>query len=65
MRTQNAKNILLLLCLAVCAGMCRSDVLEDAKSTAGDIKDGAVTVAGEAAEKSESFAQWAYDKLSE
>ncbi|MCI10709.1 hypothetical protein A2U01_0031803, partial [Trifolium medium] len=44
--------------------MCRPYGTEDATATAGDVKDGATEVAGEAEKKSEGFAQWAYDKIS-
>jgi hypothetical protein len=64
MRTPNAKYVLLVFCLAICVGMCRPYGVEDAKATAGDVKDGATEVASEAEKKSETFAQWAYDKIS-
>ncbi|MCI91416.1 hypothetical protein A2U01_0112710, partial [Trifolium medium] len=44
--------------------MCRPYGTEDATATAGDVKDGATEVAGEAEKKTEGFAQWAYDKIS-
>jgi len=59
MKIQNAKFVLLVLCLAVCVELCRpDDAVENAKEKAGEVVD-------DATEKSETFARWAYDKISE
>lgn len=53
----NTKVFVLVLCFAVCVGMCRAwgeEVADDAKDVANDAK-----------EKSESFAGWAYDKIAQ
>lgn len=66
MKVANTKIFVLVLCLAVCAGMCRpwgDEVVEDAKEKAVDAKDGAAAAATDAKEKTKSFAGWAYDKI--
>ncbi|XP_019423432.1 PREDICTED: uncharacterized protein LOC109332819 isoform X2 [Lupinus angustifolius] len=56
MKMTNTKVLLLVLCLAICVEMGHpwgEDIVEDAKNVASDAK-----------EKTESFADWAYGKIS-
>lgn len=61
MRTGSAKMFLLVLCLAVCVGMCRPSVPATAPVAGGAATAPAPATA--ATQKSESFTQWAYDKV--
>ena len=68
MKVANTKLFVLVLCLAVCVGMCRpwgDEVVEDTKVKAEEAKDGAAAAAKDAKEKTESFAGWAYDKITQ